>query len=332
MNNKTTHILGEDLGMGANKLYGAAGGLEMPSQVALNGGQQITRILGLRNQKPPLLITTDHGEFHVGAGAHDAGRPVENLGFDKFNGSPELEAVFLGALTRYFEKFNIPGATSLMLAVGLPHELMSGEEANTNVNAVRRWLMGEHFWEASRRSYQAKVEKVIVTSQAAAAIFDRSLDEQGHFQPGGRIILNKENGVISIGLHTVELLVVRDKRLVQRFTAGATSGVRRLLEIVNTGQMYSLGELDTLLRAGRLDIKEALPVWEREVTGVIERHWGQSWKRFESILLVGGGAVLLKDSLLYRFAGKAIIPDEPVLSIARGLYKLGLFQDRRKRR
>ena len=35
--------------------------------------------------------------------------------------------------------------------------------------------------------------------------------------------------------------------------------------------MYSLGELEVLLRAGKLDVREALPIWEREVTGFIER-------------------------------------------------------------
>jgi len=47
---------------------------------------------------------------------------------------------------------------------------------------------------------------------------------------------------------------------------------------------------------------------------------------------VGGGAVLLKEPLTQRFTGKAYIPEKPVLSIASGLYKLGLFQAKRKRK
>ncbi|MBL7162101.1 MAG: ParM/StbA family protein [Anaerolineales bacterium] len=331
MNNKTTHILGEDLGMGANKLYGAAGGLQVPSQVSLNGSQKVARMLGLRSQTPPLHITTEHGQFYVGAGAHDWGRPVENLDYDRLTGAPEMLALFYGSLTRYL-KAHRQQMITLTLVVGMPLEPLTGDQAKVNVAAVRRWMSGEHHWEADGDRYQVAIETVKVTSQATGALFDHVLDEQGHFNPGGRVALKKEIGIISVGFNTVELLVVRDKKPVQRFTAGATAGVRRLLEIVNTGQMYSLGELDTLLRAGRLDIKEALPVWEREVTGVVERHWGQSWKRFASILLVGGGAVLLKDSLPYRFNGKAFVPNEPVLSVARGLYKLGLFQDHRKRR
>ena len=84
------------------------------------------------------------------------------------------------------------------------------------------------------------------------------------------------------------------------------------------------------LRAGQLDIAEALPIWEREVTGVIEKQWGTTWKRFSAVLIVGGGAILLKNTLPYRFNGRAFVPDEPVLAIARGLYRLTLLQKSRK--
>lgn len=46
------------------------------------------------------------------------------------------------------------------------------------------------------------------------------------------------------------------------------------------------------------------------------------------IVIVGGGAVLLKDSRPYKFNGKAFVPDRPVLAVARGLYKLLLNQGR----
>lgn len=329
--NDTNHILlGEDLGMGANKLYGAEGGLQLPSQVSVNGSQKVTRMMGLRSQTPPLHVTTEHGQFYVGAGAHDWGRPVENLDYNRLTGAPEMQALFYGSLTRLLNTLQ-HSTVSLSLVVGMPLEPLTGEQARDNVLNVRRWMSGEHHWEADGKPYAVTVTEVKVTSQATGALFDHVLDENGQFHPGGRAALKKEIGIISVGFNTIELLVVRDKKPVQRFTAGATSGVRRLLEIINTRHMYSLGELDTLLRADKLDIRHALPVWEREVTGVVERYWGQAWKRFSVILLVGGGAVLLQDLLPQYFNGKALIPDQPVLSTARGLYKLGLYQERRKR-
>jgi hypothetical protein len=88
--------------------------------------------------------------------------------------------------------------------------------------------------------------------------------------------------------------------------------------------------LDAKLRGAQLDVSSALPLWEREVVGFIERTWGEQWKRFDAVLLVGGGIKLLKN-LPYRFNGKAYVPDQPVMSIARGLEKLTLMTLGRKK-
>ena len=132
-------------------------------------------------------------------------------------------------------------------------------------------------------------------------------------------------------MNTLELLTVREKTPIQKFTRGSTSGVRRLLEMVNNQSLYSLGELDSLLRSKKLGISHVLPIWEREIIGEIEKCWGKSWRRFESIILVGGGVLLLRNSLPLYFEGKAYIPDDPIFSIARGLWKLHLYQSIHKK-
>lgn len=317
-----TIILGEDLGMGANKLYGVGGGLQLPSQVSVNGTQAVTSMVGLRSQKPPLHITTEHGSFFVGSGAHDWGRPVENLDYDRLTGAPEMRALLYGSLTRYMQMHG-PLDAPVTMYVGMPLEPLSGEQGKANARAVRSWLEKVHVWQADGQEYRVHVQTARVTSQAVGALFDYILDERGKPLPERKRVLTQEVGIVSIGFNTVELLVVRDKRPVQRFTGGSTAGVRRLLELVDAGKLYSLGELDTRLRAGALDIRGALPVWEREITGVLERQWGGAWRRFAAVLIVGGGALLLGRDFLMRFNGKAYLPDEPVLSIARGLYKLG---------
>jgi hypothetical protein len=323
-------ILGEDLGMGANKIYGIPGGVEVPSQVSVNGAHQATKMLGLRSKKPPLHVETEQGSFYIGGGAHDWGHPIENLDYDRLIGAPEMRALFCGSLTRYMQDYgSLDG--DITLTVGMPLEPLTGDDAQKNVRAVRHWMKGSHYWEADGQPYEVHIQDVKVTSQPVGALFDYLLDEQGEFVPQRKAAFGKEVGIISVGFNTVELLVVRNKQPVQRFTAGTTAGVRRLLEITNSRGMYSIGELDTLLRSQQLDIRDALVIWEREVTGVIESTWGQSWKRFATILMVGGGTILLANSLPYHFGGKVYIPEDPVLSIARGLYKLGLFQEGRKR-
>ena len=62
-----------DPGYGNSKLYGAAGGVVLPSVVSVGDGKSVRRMAGVRMAKPPLRIQTDAGVFHVGESAHDWG-------------------------------------------------------------------------------------------------------------------------------------------------------------------------------------------------------------------------------------------------------------------
>jgi len=322
--------LGIDAGNGAFKLYGASGGLELVSQVATACGQKVLATLGLRKQKAPLQVSNDRGSFYVGAGAHDYGRPVENLDVERFNGTPEMKALLHGSLTRYQQRYG-KFASPLTIVVGLPNEVLTGNQAGQNLESVKRWMRGSHAWTADGESYSMEIADVKVASQVTGGLFDYLLNAEGHFIPERKGAFTHEVGVISIGFGTVELMVVNDRTPVPRFTTSSVSGVRRLLELVNDQGSYSLGELDTRLRAGHLDISTDLPIWESEVTGFVEKKWGKFWKRFSTVLIMGGGAILLKDRLLYHFGGKAYIPDQPVQAIARGLYRLTLLQQARNK-
>ncbi len=323
--NDNFFYLGEDLGMGANKLYGAPGGLQVLSQVATNGTQHLMNTVGLRQRQRPLEIKTEHGSFYVGEGAHDYGRPVENLDFDRLTGAPEMRALLYGSLTRYQQQYG-PVTQPIVMMVGLPLQMMSGDAAKDFANQVRAWLKGTHRWKTDCQEQQVEIAEVKLTPQPVGALFDYVLDENGKFIPERAGLLKQEVGILSVGFNTLELLVVRDRAPVERFTVGQTVGVRRLLELVNPTGAYSLGELDTQLRAGHLDVSAALPVWAREVNGEIEKRWGAAFKRFARVIVVGGGALLLNGDLTRQFSGKAVLPDEPVLSISRGLHKLLLMK------
>jgi hypothetical protein len=161
------------------------------------------------------------------------------------------------------------------------------------------------------------------------ALFDYLMDDEGKFIAERKRAFKGEAGIISIGHSTVELLGVRDRTPVQKWTRGATLGVQRLLDIVRGELPYSRGEMDERLRLGRLEIGKALPVWWSEVGGHLDREWGRDWKRFETVIVVGGGAILLREQLERRFGGKLYLPDQPVMSISRGLYKLGMSQTKK---
>lgn len=326
MNNDMVY-LGEDLGMGANKLWSGEHGLQVVSQVSSDSGGQLDSSIGLRSAKRPMLIASDFGRFYVGDRAHDHGRPVENLDFDRLTGAPEMRALVYGSLAQYqklYGKFDRP----LSLMVGLPLQMMMGDSAKQYQSGVKSWLKGEHQFTVDGEAMKINIAQVRLTPQPVGALFDYALGKDGQVRAERAEAMLDEVGVISVGFNTLELLVVKDQGAVERFTAGNTVGVRRLLELMNRDGLFSLGELDARLRTGRLrdELKQVMPIWSREVNGEIEKRWGDKYKRFARVLVVGGGAMLLKDALLAQFNGKAWVPDEPVLSIARGLWKLAVMR------
>ena len=127
----------------------------MPSAVATAGGGRIRHMAGLRVSRPPLCVQTATGRFYVGEGAHDWGRPVENLDFDRLGGSPEMLSLFLGAVSRYGLS---PEAIDLI--VGLPIITLMGENAANTQGAVRTFLKGIHRWEADGKPCTLTVESV----------------------------------------------------------------------------------------------------------------------------------------------------------------------------
>ena len=341
----TPLMLGVDPGNGAIKIYGAAGGTQLPAIVANDGQRAIGRAVGLATVKPPLAVRTSAGTFFLGLGAHDWGRPIENMDHERFAGSPEMRALIYGALTQYQAqaetkaKAEVQGSgldlslnLDLSLTVGLPIEALSGPEDTVRgtVAAVKRWLEGDHTWEADGKTSAATIQSVNVTSQPVGALFDYLLDAEGSFVPEHKAHFRAEIGVVSVGMNTVELLVVRGGQVIPGDTAADRRGVRRLLELCNPDDLYTLGELDAQLRAGKLDIGQALPVWATEVTGFLERRWATKYRRFAAVILVGGGVKLLGQPLLTRFGGKAYVADDPVLATARGLYKQTLANAQRR--
>lgn len=321
-----TMSLAFDVGYGNIKLYGSRGGLVMQSAVSVGSGQIIRRMMGLRSTRPPLRIETRAGVFHVGENAHDWGRPVENLDFERLTGSPEMLALFFGAITHY----GVPD-DPVALIVGLPIVPLMGEEAKATQQAVRRALRTTHTWQADGVDYTVTVRTIRITSQPVGAMFDYLLNEKGEMPAQRRIAFKGEIGILGLGMNTVELLVVRNGSPVQRFTAGRKLGVRRLLELINYDRTYSLAELDAQLRHGSLDITRALPVWQSEVLGLIEMEWGTSFRRFGVVVVVGGGASFLREALVRRFRDRTFIPENPIIATARGLHKYTLMQARRRR-
>lgn len=321
-------MLSADLGYGNVKLFGGLGRLVMASQVATDGRDEV-HSLALRGRRRPLEVATDAGSFFVGLGAHDWGRPVENLDFERFIGSPEMVALLCGA----WSKYGLGDGEEVEMIVGLPLGCLSGDEdtVKDNVKRIRSFMKGEHRWTADGEARSLTVSDVQMASQVDGTLFDYLLDEDGVMSPARKKEFKGELAILNIGFNTVDLLVSRKGQAVQRFTGGDTRGVRRLLEIAGEG-LYSLGELDQKLRARDLDVSTALPIWAREVLALVESQWGRSWRRFSRVIAAGGGAILLQEHLVRAFGGKLWTPDDAVLATARGLYKYAQMQAQRRER
>jgi len=311
--------IGFDPGYGNTKVYGNQGGVILPSHVAVKQNGTLARMEGMQLKRPPLAVTVGERAFYVGAGAHDWGAPVESLDYARLSGSPEVRATLYAALSQY-QRQHGEMADRISLIVGLPLGAL-GEDHRAISAEMKQWLSGEHTWRVNDTAHHITIEQVLVTSQATAALYDYVLDEDGRFLPARASHLHDEVGVVSVGFNTLELMVIRDKRPVTRFTGGSKHGVRTLLQAVNSHNAYSLGELDDRLRAGLAD-SAAMEVWLSAVCGQIEKQWGDRWRQFAQVIIVGGGALLLKSQLSGYFRGKCYIPDEPVLAVARGLHKL----------
>ena len=94
--------LGLDAGMGAVKVWCEGAGVEMLSQVSVNGSGHLDAMVGLATAKRPLCIETGDGEFYAGAGAFEFGHVLSrNLDFDRLNGTPEMRALVYAALTKF---------------------------------------------------------------------------------------------------------------------------------------------------------------------------------------------------------------------------------------
>jgi hypothetical protein len=278
-------------------------------------------------------IASEGWRIYVGADAHDWGRAIENLDDARFaTGAPGVRAVTYAALTRYMQQYG-PINDDIELTVALPQTALSEDHADTTTRGVKSWIEDTHTWTATTHAtttdtdselYALTISKAYITTQVAGALFDYVLNDDGS-QNAARIAHYKQEiGIVSIGMNTVELLGLRNRKVVQAFTHGDTRGVRRLLDLADPQGLYTRGELDAMLRSGDLDISAALPVWSAEVAGMIEQHWARAWRRFKAIICVGGGVLLLRDMLLTTFNGRLFIPEDPLMSIANGVYKLAL--------
>jgi hypothetical protein len=292
------------------------------AEVAACNGHSVTGLTGLRARRRPMKISLEDGaEYYVGAGAHDLGRPVEDLDLERLTGTQTLHALLCAALSQLHE--HQPPA-SARLIVGLPIVAVSGETALATIQQVKAFLTRTHRWKVDGHDQETTVSHVVVTGQPVGALFEYLLDDAGGISPARKDDFKQEIGVVNVGMTTVDLLVSRENRLVERLTAGATLGVQDMLNDISRLTSFTLAELDEKLRGGQLDLGPALPAWERRVFGFVDKVWGNDHKRFARVVATGGGTYLLEAALLRKFKARLYIAADRINATVTGLHRLGL--------
>lgn len=321
--------LGLDMGQSSLKLVGAGGSLQFASQAALYSGDVLEIAQGRRRRKPVVVETEAAGKLYVGHGAHAFGMPVENMDFQRLSESAEIRAVFYGAMSEYMRQFGA-FVEPLSLVVGLPFQMLIGQSESVAKfrRAVNGWMSGEHHWMADGKAFTLTVDGIHLYPQALGAPVDYALDMRGKAISDERTMaLKNECGTISIGSNTVELLVSKRDENTHRFNGGKAIGVRQLWRRVDPRQMYTFGEFCDRLEGNELPedlrVEPHLDSWTAEILGFVDSMWGQAYNRFHRVFLVGGGAILLESRLRRKFNGKSVFMDDPVMSIGRGMFKVG---------
>lgn len=319
--------IGADLGQSGLKLFGEGGGINFPSQAALISNAADTSIDGRRKNRPIVVSNNLFGEMYVGPHAHRWGVPVENFDFARLAGvTPEMRAIFYGALTEYQRKY---GAFEepLELLVGLPMQMLGRDERGKRYERqVKGWIGGEHYWLADGKDYEAIITTVKLLPQSTGAVVDYAFDMDGNAISSDRNkALTQENATLWIGSNTVEVQVTKRDEDTKRFNGGSAIGVRWLKNQMDPSNLYSFGEFDDMLRSNDLpewmDITKHLEAWSTQIFGFTDTLWGQAYQRFGRIFVGGGGSLLLKEHLMRQFNGKIVFAEDPIMAIARGLYK-----------
>jgi len=275
-------------------------------------------------------IGNNGSEYLVGPGAWSYGEPLSTLDFMSLVSEPRL-AVFYAALAQCIKE---PVETIDNLVIGLPVPLLENEaEANITISALRSLKRVHEFSVAPFKSnevlgkYMIKISRIKVLAQPVGAYADYILSDDLKIRGDAK---RSEIAIVDIGMNTLDLYVVQSGRVSPRFIGGDKIGVRRLLELID-GKGLDLDELDAAVRENRIKIPDqAIDNWLLPIIATIESTWPRL-DRFSTVILSGGGIKILGSRLsgaLSRRGAAIHLPENPILTNVRGLYKWAAYSTR----
>jgi len=297
-----------------------------------------------RKKSEPYRVTFNGADMLVGAGVAEYARPVERLDFQRLGESPELRVLTYATLFELLSgREGGAGTLDLNLVVGLPVEVLQGQEANETVRRLKSWLVGEHRFAVDGQETTLCIRQVVPMAQPVGAFCEWGLGLDGRWARDRDDALATV-AVLDLGFNTLDLLGVRNGRISARYTEGDTLGMRRAAQalVQSVRSQYQVGDLslheaDGLVREyiqgqGRRPVKLSVPGGRRDVSHLVStaidvaagevstfvaQVWGEGG-RFAYLLLTGGGCLVLGERL-QRQLRHAVVLDDPVTANARGL-------------
>lgn len=311
--------IGLDLGFGNVKVYGDKGATIFASHLASPGVAYASDEDTVDEQTS--MIEFSGVRYAVGESAFTKGSEIAGLGMQRLLGSMEAKAITYAALGSYFRTYGRP-KDGLSVYVGLPAELLTKAEKTATTDAVQGWLTGKHEWVQDGKATWAVIDSVTVRSQAAGAMYDMIHTLDGSSAKDSRYATGNI-GVISIGFNTVELSGMLLGKAADSMMSSDTYGVRRLLEAYNSHGRSKMPMLDFKLRRGQLngDYENIRQAWSDRVIGFADTIWGKNIYDLGRVIAVGGGVGYARPALEKMFGDRLWVPDNHIVSIARGLYK-----------
>jgi hypothetical protein len=311
-------VVGLDIGFGNTKVVWPGGAASFPSLVATAATMPLAGALLRRRRRRPLEVAIAGRHYWVGAEAAHWGHPIDATDLLRFR--TEVTAVLAAAALGQIRRRE-PWMAAVVL--GVPVQMLrAAEELREASQLLQRAVSDTGGVTVDGVPLGVSIEPLVAVAQPVGAWAAWALAADGKWAaPAARDALV---GVVDVGLNTLDLAGLRGGAVEPAMMAGDELGVRYLVDLVWPHRAYPLAAL--ALQEGRERAPvEAVEVWLAAVARFVRRAWRGAEP--EIALLVGGGAHLLlahTRRLERRLGCPVVVPADPVLAVATGLYRVGV--------
>lgn len=236
------------------------------------------------------------------------------------------------------------GGKNVIICTGLPvaSHYINGK-INTDLVESKKINLQRNV-EAVGNVEMAKIVKSYVATEALAAYMDAIMEMDGKKSQLYPQLVNEVVAVLDIGGKTTDFAVLYEggKVLDQKRLGSLSLGILNLKDDISNFikqklnlTSVSLKHIDNALQTGSFkyagetfniasDIMDIKDSFINKILLTLDRELGDLGD-VDSILCVGGGAVVLQESLKKKYKNQAVFVPNPEFANARGMYKIAAF-------